>query len=273
MTVYVPTLGRVEQVREQIIPAWLDQEMPIKIVTKGNEVDTYLKIRREDFRGENISIIGQPASVRGIGAVKRMIVNNAKRKNLSSIIIAEDDAVPNYDSNWCDLLDACERPDVIGIAGARAIHDFYTGGALRANQGTDQPVILYPGAAYVCYGLNIKNALAAGNYDAALHTCQDDAELPRQAIAKLGLPWMMHCDVWWHSLNKRYAPGGVNAEHADLAARQAAEDECRAIVHERWPKYMSPPGKKERMQWKRMLDDFIPDWKDRSAMHGGSLNW
>jgi len=161
-----------------------------------------------------------------------------------------------------------ERDDVLGIGATRPIHDRFTDGAVSRNSG---PILCPGGWGFVLFALNVRNAVRAGNYDAALHTIGDDAELARHGIAYLGIPWLVHCDVRWTSLGTRYAPGGINARFADRAAREAAERECLAIIHNRWPVYTNPPDKRLRVAWQKLLNDYIPDWREHSAIHGGKL--
>ena len=47
------------------------------------------------------------------------------------------------------------------------------------------------------------------------------------------------------------------------------EQKAHEIVYKRWPRYISKPPKKMRCQWHLLLDDYIPDWKERSRLHVG----
>jgi hypothetical protein len=75
-------------------------------------------------------------------------------------------------------------------------------------------------------------------------------------------------------VNNRYDKGGIESLYkGDMEARLAAERQCMAIMHERWPEYASHPDKKVRFSWQKILNDYIPDWKKSSAIHGGSLDY
>lgn len=267
MTVYIPTRSRPANVRK-IVPRWLDQNQSVRLVVDPDEVNLHLALRAQEGWGSDVRVWAPPG-VRGIGAIRRKIVRQAARNGLTSIILSEDDAMPERSSDFNELLDWADRPDVLGIGATRPIHDRFTGGAISYNSGA----ILCPGGwGFVCFGLNVQNALAAGNYDAALHTIGDDAELARNGIAKLRIPWLAHCDVRWSSLGTRYSPGGIGARFGeDLTLRHMAERECLALIHERWPDYTNEPDKRLRVAWAKMLDHYLPGWKQRSAIHGGDL--
>ena len=111
--------------------------------------------------------------------------------------------------------------------------------------------------------------LVVGNYDPFL-TVGEDAELWRNGV-EAGIPWRIHRDVKVSAVGKRNSPGGMTARWATGDARARAELESRTLIYERWPDYASPPDKPFRMSWAEMLDDYIPDWRSRSALHGGKL--
>lgn len=267
MTVYIPTMGRPANVRK-IVPRWLELGQDVRLVVNEDEANLHLAIRAQEGWGSEVTVWA-PAGARGIGQIRNKIVRHADRRRLTSIILSEDDVMPERKSDFNELLDWADRPDVLGIGATRPIHDRFTGGAISYNSGA----ILCPGGwGFVCFGLNVRNALAAGNYWSALHTIGDDAEMARQGIAKLRIPWLAHCDVRWSSLGTRYSPGGINARFGeDVVKRHTAERECMALIHERWPLYTNAPDKRLRVSWAKMLDDYLPGWKQRSAIHGGDL--
>ncbi len=90
----------------------------------------------------------------------------------------------------------------------------------------------------------------------------------RQGIAQLGIPWLVHCGVKCDPIGVRYDPGGINSLIND-GTRGLREIACRELIHRRWPDYTSAAAAKPRMRWQKMLDDYIPDWRSRSAIHGG----
>jgi hypothetical protein len=160
------------------------------------------------------------------------------------------------------------NPATLGIGAVVQIYARFTGGAINNLGG---PILWPGGAGFSVYGLNISKALECGSFDARLHSFGEDAELRRQGIAG-GIPWRVHCDVWVDAVNQRNSPGGFMAKYdGDLAARTAAERQCRELIYARWPQYVSSPDKPPRMAWQRMLDHYVVGWRAHSALHGGTL--
>jgi hypothetical protein len=267
VTVYIPTVGRPDNIRK-IIPAWLDQDIPIRLVVERKEVAPYLEMIRRNRWMNDVLVAPLPGAIEGMGmgAVRRYIVKRAHSRGLRAIIMADDDAMPQGD-NYRELLAEARKPDVLGIGAVRPIHDRFTGGAVSRLSG---PILCPGGWGFILYGLNVANAVAVGNYNYRLHTACEDTELARQGIARK-IPWRVHTDVWWNALGSRYSPGGYSTKFTSREERTHAEDECYALCYQLWPDYVNPPGKRLRMSWQKMLNDYIPDWRERSAIHGGSL--
>jgi hypothetical protein len=119
------------------------------------------------------------------------------------------------------------------------------------------------------FALNLANTVYIGNFDSRLDCFGEDHELMRMGIAVSGFPWLVHCDVKCEAIGVRYDPGGLNSFISD-GTRALREIECRKIIHERWPQYTSRPEARPRMLWQKMLNDYIPNWRELSAIHGGS---
>lgn len=266
MVVYIPTTSRIETLRKTV-PYWLEQDMQVRLVVERNEYHPHNKLKQEQGWGKDVYILPLPLSGRGIGYARKYCVTHAKATNNLSIIMSDDDHYIAESSDAWELIDEAENPYILGIGATRSLHDRFTDGAISANSG----VILCPGGwGFTVRGVNVENTLAVGNYDPALHSFGEDAELARRGIAQLGIPWFVHCDVKFVAVNKRYDPGGFSAKYRTLEARQAAERECLGIIHKRWPDYTSEPDKKPRMAWQKLLSHYIPEWRDYSVMHGGS---
>lgn len=267
MTVYIPTLDRVEMV-QKTVPCWLEQEMPVRLVVERREYHAYNNLKNQMKWGKHVYVLPLPLAGRGMGYARKYIVTHARNTALDSIIIADDDHKPDINSDMWDLIDEAAKPGVLGVGGVRPLNDRNTGGFLSKHNG----VILCPGGwGFTIYGLNIQTALDLGNFNPLLHTLGEDSELARQGIAR-GIPWRVHCNVWFKSANRRYDPGGFASKWHTLEARKLAEQECMAIIHKRWPDYTNTPDKPLRVAWQRMLDDYIPNWRDASAIHGGDLS-
>jgi hypothetical protein len=265
--VYIPTLSRIDTLRKTV-PQWLEQELQVWLVIDRTEFAAHSNLRREMGWGSNIHIILLPLSGRGIGYARNFIVQHARKMELISIIMSDDEFFVHPDSNACELLEEAEKPEVLGIGATRSLHDRFTGGAISKMNG---PILCPGGWGFQLFGLNIQRALDVGNFDRRLHTFGEDAELARQGI-KHGTPWLVHCDVKCVSINKREAPGGISSKYNSPEARLTAEKECQDIIHKMWPEYTNPVGKKPRVAWQKLLDNYIPDWKESSAIHGGSLD-
>jgi hypothetical protein len=269
MTVYIPTLGRLDMLKKTV-PFWLQQEMDVRLVVERHEYVAHQALKKEQRWGSAVYVLPLKLASKGIGYSRQQAILHARATNRKSIIMSDDDVYipPAYDA-W-DLLYEAEDPRVLGIGATRSLHDRFTDGAISRNHG----VILCPGGwGFTIKALNVDNVIKCGNFDPKLHSLGEDAELARQAISRIGIPWLVHCDVRFVSLNKRYAPGGFSTRYKLPEARLAAERDCMRIIHDRWPLFTNSPDKKLRMAWQRFLDVYIPDWKYASAIHGGDLKY
>ena len=268
-TVYIPTMGRYDNLRK-IVPAWLAQGLDVRLVVDQSEFREHVRLRDSLRWQKRVHVVPVSKSYpRGIGAARRFCVNHARRAFLTAIIMADDDMRP--DTDVAPLLAEAAQDDVLGIGAVRSIHDRFTGGAITRLRKEGAGPILCPGGwGFQLFGLNLKNAVAFGNFDDRLHTAGEDAELARNGIVN-GYPWMVHCEVVCSAIGARYAAGGINTRFSAPERRSEAELECLALIHERWPEYTNEPGKRLRMAWQKMLDDNIAEWRSLSALHGGQL--
>ena len=272
MTVYIPTIGRIDLKLRAHLPRWIEQEMPIRLVVRPDEYDAHRLLAKdlERTHGEiDLSVVKLPAATKtGLGATRNYVVRHAERRGLSSIIICDDDVRPAKGTNMWRLIEDADQENVLGVGATHGLQDRFTGGGITKNKGK---VILCPGGwGFTCFGLNVATALWLGNFDVKLHALADDAELARMGILN-GIPWRVDCGVTIELNQKRYDPGGMSTVYPTREARDAAERECMALIHERWPDYTNEPDKKVRTSWQKLLDKYIPDWRDMSALHGGSL--
>lgn len=267
MTVYIPTLSRLDNLRK-IVPIWLQQDIQVRLVVERREYQDHVKLKKQENWGTDVYILPLKLAARGIGYARQQCVLHAKATDLSTIIMSDDDMYPHPSTDVWQLIDEAERPGVLGIGATRSLHDRFTDGAVSRNNG---PILCPGGWGLQLFGLNIQEVMDCGNFDPRLHTIGEDTDLVRRGIAR-GIPWLVHCDVKAVAAGKRYAPGGFAAKYHTIEARKEAERQCMAIIHKRWPDYTNSPEKPLRMAWQRMLDDYIPDWRDESAIHGGHLN-
>jgi len=264
--VYIPTLGRLGNLRK-VVPTWLEQDIHVRLVVERYEYNDHAKLKREMRWGEEVVVLTQPLSGRGIGYVRNFCVQHADKTGNVSIIIAEDDTKPLPDSDMVALLDEADKPYVVGVGVVRAIYDLFTGGKISKMHGA----ILCPGGwGMQTFAVNVKTVLRLGNYDPRLHTMGDDPDMMMRGV-EAGMPWRVHCDAKVAPIGNRYDPGGVSARFSSLEQRKAAEMECWAMLKKRWPDFINLSGKSPRFRWKKLYDKYIPEWHEYSALHGGDL--
>lgn len=267
MAVYIPTLSRYDSL-EKIVPAWLEQYVPIVLVVDPSELKEHIRFRDVHNWRPGVLIACVPKNRMGIGYKRRFCVQHAYDRGYDAFIMSDDDHKPREDSDVYRLLEEAQKPGVLGVGATIQIYARFTGGAINKLSG---PILWPGGAGFSVYALNVEMAIKCGNFDARLHSFGEDAELRRQGLAR-GIPWRVHTDVWCDSVNQRNSPGGFMAKYdGDLAARQQAETACRTLIYERWPQYVSSPDKPPRMAWQAMLEAYVPRWREMSALHGGHL--
>lgn len=261
--VYICTRDRLNNL-QKVVPRWLDQDFEVVLVVEPKEEDSTEGLCFDlNWPADEVYIEPLPRHDQGIGYSRAHAVWHAQQRRLKSIIMADDDIRPATDSNMSLLINEARKPKTLGVGSVNRYVDHLNGGAISANSG----VILCPGGwGGRLYGLNVGLAMNLGNYDLKLDCLGEDDELKRQGIT-VGIPWAVHCDVWAESIGSRFQPGGVQALTGQ--DRKSREERNHWLIHKRWPKYISSPPKGFRMAWQQMLNDYIPDWKERSAIHGG----
>jgi hypothetical protein len=264
--VYICTRARINNLKK-VVPRWLAQGFKVVLVIEsGVEFRLHEDLREEmDWSPRNVWLQLLSERDMGIGYSRAEAIDHAHSAGLKSIIMSDDDIRPAPESDMSLLIQEAEKPNILGVGAALRIQDHYTKGAVSANSG----VILCPGSwGGRLYGLNIANTLACGNFDSLLDCFGEDDELKRRGIADLSIPWAVHCSVWAESIGARYQSGGVQALVGK--DRIARELRCHETMHERWPQFVSKPPKPYRTSWQKMLDNYIYNWRSRSAMHGGA---
>lgn len=269
--IYIPTRARPDNLRK-IIPRWLEttniNSTVFLVVDKSEAADTrrFVKSLPLDFERDRVAVLSVADNV-GIGAVRAAAVKHAARLGFTSIIMSDDDLRPAVGSQMNALLRYARRKEVLGIGATRAYHDFLSGGATKEHDG---PILCPSGWGLQTFALNIPNALKVGNFDVKLDCFGEDAELMRAGLAH-GFPWLVHCGVKCEPIGKRYEPGGLAEYTATPDLRKAGEQRCQKLIHARWPDFTSRPPSPSRVSWQKMYNHFIPNWREKSAMHGGSL--
>jgi len=266
MALYIPTRSRAHML-VRTVPRWLEQEQigTIRLVVPASEYKATARLR--DEHDWEVAVVSLPHGSRGISASRAFCVEHAGRQGYEAIIMSDDDYRPQRTSDASGLLRAAEDRYALGVGAVRSLHDRFNGGRLSALSG---PILCPGGWGFQCFALNVRNALAVGNFDPEL-AFWEDAELARNGIDN-GLPWRVHCDVWIDSMQKRDSAGGMSSLFRSREERDEAEQRSLRLIESRWPKYqVRGPSGKSRMLWQKMLDDYLPAWRGLSALHGGSL--
>lgn len=246
---------------------------------------------------------------RGVGGARATAVEHAAENGFRSIIMSDDDiapAGPNTGSanGYRELLDIAQHPNALGVGAYVDYHSFALRGHLdrlcipgkkdgysgydRVLAVGNEGFICPTGIAFRMFGINIANAVklcGGSGFDSALWCQNEDGEFMRQGIGLLGIPWLLYPQAKAGSIGARYASGGVvdslglsESESGDAEA-VAKHDEVQRVwaeVHRRWPSYVNSPASEVRgikTSWSRMMDKFIPDWREYSALHGAEKDW
>lgn len=265
--IYIPSKGRPENMR-RVIPAWLEfkpRGVKVIVVVDNGEHALYRDTLRAGFAkaSDDIHLLKLPYNNRGIGFARAWSMEHAAKMGHESVIMSDDDVRPRSSVN--PLLREARKASVLGIGATSSYH------SLLSNGWTDVlncPILCPGGWGFQLFGLNVANTIKVGNFVKALDCFGEDAELMRNGIAN-GFCWQSHCGVSFAQIGKRYEPGGIAALYGHT--RTERERDCQEMIHARWPMYTSKPPKPSRMAWQRMYDDYLPGWRRRSAIHGGSL--
>ena len=253
----VPTMGRYDNLRK-VVPAWLAQGMPVRLVVDESEYDEHIRMRNMNGWGGVVHVLKVPRTLpSGIGAARRFCVQHARRLHLPSIIMTDDDMKPITDA-WPLIMEAAV-PGVLGVGAVRSIHDHFTAGAISRNSG----VIMCPGGwGFQTFGLNTRTAHEVGNFDSLLHSYGEDGELCRQGISR-GVPWMVLAtpSVADRRAVRAWRPDPAPVAWSLVPGQRRVPRACRR------PHTSTSLDRPLRVAWLKMLDDFIPGLRcSRSAI-------
>jgi hypothetical protein len=261
--VYIVTRDRLDNL-EKIIPRWLEQYFYVTLVIEHSEYMKHDALIRGMGVYDDIAIISPKAENKGIGHARKYAVTNACLRGLRSFIMSDDDLRPHKDSVMADLVKEAEKPNVLGIGATRPLHDRFSHNMTRDR---DDVIICPGGWGMQVFALNVRNTVDVGNFNPRLDCWGEDHELMRDGIV-CGFPWLVHCGVKCEPIGVRYDPGGLHS-YIGKGNRSERELECRKLIYERWGNYVSKPDKRPRTAWARMMDEYIPNWRSKSAIHGG----
>jgi len=229
----------------------------------------YRKVMKEWYHCQADRVLYLPRNDRGIAFARQQVLLHAKDHNFKSIIMADDDQMLTIQEEGSikRLFKLAERRDVVGIGTYRSLMGLYLGGTEmnEAGQNGMEGLFLHRGSiGYQIFAVNVKNALRSGGFDPRLGAIED-AELCRNGMNVLGLPWYIYTGVKRTNLLSKDgddAEGGINALPI---ARYVMYWQSHHIIYKRWPEYISEPlptatvdaKKRYRMAWKKMWNDYI----------------
>lgn len=269
--VYIPSKARTDYL-PKTIPRWLESlpdAVPVYVVVDKPDYPEYKAAIKAGGWSDRVTPLNNGGDGKGIGYTRNIAVNHAYRAGMKSIILADDDLRPVPGQSVNMLFRQAARKGRLGIGATWSYQGLLSGGVTedRANG-----LILCPsGWGHNFFALNVENAILCGNFNRKLYCAFEDDELQRQGLSR-GMPWLVHCDVKYQNLGKRFTAGGVSAQFDEsLASRMKGIAECQAIVAKIWPEYVAAPPKRPRTAWASMHDRYLPGWRSKSAIHGGHL--
>jgi hypothetical protein len=228
---------------------------------------------------EFASCIALPDRNLGVGFSRTFCLEHAASDGLESIICSDDDIKPNTgrngesDAGMDKLIEICEDPMVLGCTAYYSYLDLMLG--IKGKDRKD--VIIAPNCIVRLFGLNVKESLDLGGFDASLK-CGDDADFLIRGIYA-GFPWLIHLGAKAVSFAPRFATGGVAALEDAVSvgevkgAKGDATREAVRIIAEKFPDIATAvrPDKLS-YKWRQLYDNELPDWKHWSPLHGGNIN-
>lgn len=258
-SVFIPTRERHFHL-EKSLPKWAAKEAEVVLVVDPRDRKATEKFIEDG--GYDAEVFSVSKNGIGIGAIRQEILESAIDRSLESFIIADDDLVPAK-GDIRMLTDAVIDENVVGCGASNSGHGLMLGKNGNEILKLKESFPIAGVWGHCLFALNTELAEAAGGYPRWCTCFGEDAELQRQGIA-MGYPWWYESAVTWTSLAKRYSPGGLEAAfNGSKEKRIEAENKVRVRLAKRWPDYVSAPPKPHRTAWKKMMNDYIPDWRDR----------
>jgi hypothetical protein len=263
------TRSRLELMRKGL-PHWLEQNVNIKVTVDPSEWDETREALGEFLEVELVKIPIPKATRKhrrgemkySLGWLRNFCIKRAKAEGYKSVLLSDDDLYPTTG----DIGELCRvvlDHNVVGCGCSTSYHGLLLGDNGNAILKTGEAFPIAGVYGHCFYALNINNALSVGGYLEKFKSGVEDSEIQRESIAA-GMPWWLHTGVHYHSMAKRYSAGGLAA-----ALRPEERKRQERLTHfysfERWPDYVSDPNKSDRKvscRWRKMMDDYIPDWRD-----------
>jgi hypothetical protein len=261
-TVFIPTRARAHCL-VKTLPKWEQQRYVERVVLVVEKWELG-KHKRLAKQYKNVEVMRLPNVNRGINFARHWIVEEADRLGLLKIIMSDDDLYPKPDSDVTQLFEFYD----LNTLGIGIMLPFY--GLMFGNKTikyADKPLMSKGGLGKRLFSLDVKRVLEVGNFDPKLWSGWGDDELVRQGIKDLGATWYIHPGVHGVSIAGRHTKGGLNDLNGEnKTRRQQAEFSCHQYIYHKWgPEYINEPKLGGRLvcQWRKMFDDFVPNWRER----------
>jgi hypothetical protein len=260
--VYIPTMQRMHFLKKSM-PKWLhsvpQKDREINLVVAESEATVTRAFLKQEGWTSDVRVIALPLDIQGIGAIREYIVEDAWDSGHATIIMSDDDVFPQKSAELSHMEAIAKDSQVLGVGCVTSYHSLLLGD--RADMMKhDAPIFARAGYGFRMFALNLANVISVGNFNPELDVAFEDAELMRQGVA-VGLHWYLDPLVPAGSLGKRFEPGGLAAYTSSQEDREVRTNKCYTYCHRLWPKYLAEPPKK-RMSWQKMLNDFIPNWRE-----------
>lgn len=283
--VYIPSRGRPENV-EKLVKAWYEEIFDVYFMVEPDEFDAYQAEVDKAGAGDFTTVMALPDRNLGVGFSRSRCMEHAANDGHESVIMSDDDIKPNrgrkgeINPRMDKMIELCEDPFVLGATAYYSYQDLMFG--IKGKDRLD--VILCPTCVVRMFGLNVKNSLEIGNFDPLLK-CGDDVDFQIRGLMA-GFPWLVYLGAKAQSFGPRFAEGGVKALE-DATGEELGEDDpanrpkpaqgentkfAVQRLHDKFPEMtniVSPV--KITFYWRKMHDEYLPDWRHYSALQGGNI--
>lgn len=257
--VFMPTRARGHLV-EKVLPKWMAQPNVDQIFLVVEKWE-YGKHRQIAKKFKHIDVLRLPRVNGGIAFARAEIVRQATLMGLDQIVMTDDDLYPKGDVS---RLFEFGNLNTIGIGIMLPFYGLTFGN--NTIKERDDPLMMASAMGKRLFSLEISRLNAAGlNFDERLHTFGSDNDIVRDAMRDLAATWYVHAGVHGTSVESRHMPGGLNDLHSERAQlRLNAQVECHRIMFDKWgERYINLPGGRFLCKWRNMLEDFVPNWRER----------
>jgi hypothetical protein len=254
---------------EKALPHWMSR------LDSGEVADVYLVVEPQEYKQHRAWLREQEwddwfnihklrSDNRGVNYARGSIVSKGNRLGLDRLIMADDDLFPSKQANVRRLDKVAARKDVVGVGACCSYYGLFIGNDfIKENNNA----VLVPGGwGYRMFCIDVAAVLELGNYDVKLRSFWGDNDIARCSMSQMGIPWYMHCGVWYSSTAPRYAPGGIQDLYGDSKHRRMfMEGEIHGYLNKKWgDRYINKPPKRPLCRWKRFLGDYVKNWESKA---------